>query len=285
MKRHLLALATILSLLPLTSAAHKQWLVPSATVVAGNDAWVTVDAAVSNQLYFPDHVPMRLDNVTIVAPDGRVQTPRNPTTGKYRSVFDVQLDQEGTYRIANVNAGLSARWDTPESLAAASTGTAQAGGNGSPRGGFLRNATPEQLATQIPGNARNLKVTEILGRVETFVTHGSPSTITLTGKGLELLPVTHPNDLFAGDEATFRLMVDGKPASGVDIEIIRGGTRYRNAQDEIKVTTGTDGSFKVRWPEPGMYWLEASTIDNQSSVPQATQRRLGYTATLEVLPQ
>ena len=35
---------------PLTALAHKQWLLPSATVVAGNDPWITVDAAVSNQL-------------------------------------------------------------------------------------------------------------------------------------------------------------------------------------------------------------------------------------------
>ena len=48
MKRSTLALAAALCLLPLSAVAHKQWLVPSATVVAGADAWVTVDAAVSN---------------------------------------------------------------------------------------------------------------------------------------------------------------------------------------------------------------------------------------------
>ena len=34
-----------------------------------------------------------------------------------------------------------------------------------------------------------------------------------------------------------------------------------------------------------MYWLEASTQDGKTSVPQASQRRLSYVATLEVLPQ
>lgn len=294
MKRSTLALAAALCLLPLSALAHKQWMVPSATVVAGNDAWVTVDAAVSNQLYYPDHVAMRVDNITITAPDGNVLKPQNPATGKYRSVFDVQLEQEGTYRIANVNGGVSARWDTPESLAAAKArakdGKAPPAGGmggpgGGPRGGFLRNATPEDLATKIPKNAQNVQVTEAIGRVETFVTHGAPSTVATTGKGLELAPVTHPNDLFAGEEATFKLLVDGKPAAGLEIEIIRGGTRYRNAQDEIKVTTAADGSFKVTWPEAGMYWLETSTTDNKTSVPQAKQRRLGYVATLEVLPQ
>lgn len=290
MKRSTLALAAALCLLPLSAIAHKQWMVPSATVVAGNDAWVTVDAAVSNQLYYPDHMPMRLDNVAITAPDGSVLAPQNPATGKYRSVFDVPLAQEGTYRIANVNGGVSARWDTPESAAAAKNGKAppaggMGGGPGGARGGFLRNATPEDLATRIPKNALNVQVTEAIGRVETFVTHGAPSNVAAIGKGLELAPVTHPNDLFAGEEASFKLLVDGKPAAGLEVEIIRGGTRYRNAQDELKVTTAADGSFKVTWPEAGMYWLETSTTDAKTSVPQAKQRRLMYVATLEVLPQ
>ena len=276
MKRTTLLAALIAASLPFSALAHKQWLLPSATVVAGNDAWVTVDAAVSNQLYYPDHVPMRLDNVSIAAPDGSTLPPQNPATGKYRSVFDVPLAQEGTYRIANLNRGLSARWDTPESLAAAKDKPA-AGGMGGARGGFLRNATAEDLATKIPKNAQNLQVTEGIGRVETFVTKGKPSTVAATGTGLELVPVTHPNDLFAGEEATFKLVVDGQPASGLEVEIVRGA--------EIKVTTGADGSFKVTWPEAGMYWLETSTSDGKTSTPQARQRRLSYVATLEVLPQ
>lgn len=278
-----LALA-ITAALPFPALAHKQWLVPSSTVVAGNDPWVTVDAAVSNQLYYPDHVPMRLDNIIITTPDGSTLKPQNPATGKYRSVFDVQLAQEGTYRITNLNAGVFARWDTPESLAAAANPPA-AGSPPGPRGGFLRNASPEDLATKIPKDAQNVRVTENIGRVETYVTRGAPTTIAATGKGLELVPVTHPNDLFAGEEATFKLTVDGKPAAGLEIEIIRGATRYRNAQDEITVTTGADGSFSVTWPEAGMYWLETSTTDASTSLPQATERRLGYVATLEVLPQ
>jgi len=293
MKRSLILAALVVTSVSFPALAHKQWLLPSSTVVAGNEAWVTVDAAVSNQLYYPDHVPMRLDNVVVTAPDGSTLKPQNPATGKYRSVFDVQLGQDGTYRIANVNAGLSARWDTPESLAAAKAAKgkpAPAGGMGGPggpggRGGFLRNATPEDLATRIPKDAKNVQVTESIGRVETFVTKGATSPVTASGKGLELVPVTHPNDLFAGEEATFKLVVDGQPAAGLEVEIVRGATRYRNAQQEITLKTAADGSFSVTWPEPGMYWLETSTTDGKTTSPQAKQRRLSYVATLEVLPQ
>ena len=100
-----------------------------------------------------------------------------------------------------------------------------------------------------------------------------------------MVPVTHPNDLFVGDAAKFRMQIDGKPAAGIDVEIVRGNTRYRHAQDEIKVKTDAKGEFTVTWPEAGMYWLEATSEDNKTTVPQAKQRRVGYVATLEVLPQ
>src|SRR5690606_27864212 len=97
--------------LPLTAHAHKAWLLPSATVVSGDTPWVSVDGAISNNLYYPDHFPMRLESLVITAPDGSRVAAQNPHTGKYRSVFDVELGQSGTYRIATVNAGLFASWE------------------------------------------------------------------------------------------------------------------------------------------------------------------------------
>ena len=293
MKKTLAIALALAAVLPMAASAHKQWIIPSQAVVNGNDVWVTFDAAVSNQLFFPDHVPMRLDNVTATAPDGSTVGIANGSTGKYRSTFDVQLAQQGTYRIANANAGMSARWDTPASLAAKARAEAEgkpASGPGAPpetRGGFLRNATAADLADKVPADAQNLEVTQTASRVETFVTNGAPNTTALapTGVGIELEPVTHPNDLFAGEEASFRVLVDGQPTAGLEFEIVRGGTRYRNAQDEIIATTDADGLLRVTWPEAGIYWLETSLRDDKASLPQATARRLGYVATMEVLPQ
>ena len=268
MKRSVLALVLSLAVIPFTAAAHKAWLLPSQTVMAGTDPWITVDAAVSNDLFYFNHVPMPLERLAITAPDGSKVDAQNSATGKYRSVFDVQLKQQGTYRIAMVNSGLSASWEE----------------DGQPK---RWRGTAEKFANEVPRDAKDLKVSQSVGRVETFVTNGSPNDTALkpTGEGIELVPVTHPNDLFAGEEAKFKLQIDGKPAAGLELEIVRGGTRYRNAQDEIKVTTDADGAFSVNWPEAGMYWLETTTQDDRTSLPQAKQRRLSYVATLEVLPQ
>ena len=261
------ALALAATALSFSAQAHKAWLLPSATVVSGNQPWVSVDAAISNNLYYPDHFPMRLESLVITAPDGSTAAAQNPHVGKYRSVFDVELTQTGTWRIASVNTGLFASWEE----------------NGQPR---RWRGSEETFAAEVPRDAKNLQITRSAGRVETFVTNGSPNADALkpTGAGLELAPVTHPNDLFAAETATFKLVIDGQPAAGVEVEIVPGATRYRDNQDEISVKTGEDGAFTVTWPAPGMYWLEASLQDDKAAAP-ATRRRASYVATLEVLPQ
>ena len=97
------------ALLPSMSFAHKAWLLPSATVLAP-DQWITVDAAVSNDLFYFNHVPLRLDSLTVLAPDGSKLEAQNPSTGKYRSTFDVHLNQPGTYKLAILNRGVFATY-------------------------------------------------------------------------------------------------------------------------------------------------------------------------------
>ncbi|MEN4939742.1 DUF4198 domain-containing protein [Stenotrophomonas sp. TWI1151] len=268
MKRTLVLAAAMAAALPFSALAHKAWLQPSQTVIAGTNPWITVDAAVSNDLFYFNHVPLRLDSLVITAPDGSTVQPQNAATGKFRSVFDVELTQQGTYRLATINNGLSASWEE----------------DGKPK---RWRGTPATFATEVPKNARNLQVSQSVGRVETFVTNGSPNDTALkpTNQGIEMIALAHPNDLVAGEAARFRVLVDGKPTAGLAFEITRGGTRYRNAQDEIKVSTDAKGEFVVTWPEAGMYWLETGTEDSKTSIKEAKKRRLSYVATLEVLPE
>lgn len=259
--------------LPLSAQAHRSWLLPAATVLSGDEPWVTVDAAVSNDIFHADHAPMRLDALQVIAPDGKQAKAENTSTGKHRSTFDVALTQPGTYKLAVASSGLQARWEDE---------------NGKrkmwpPRG---ERYTQEGFAKAVPAMANKLEVTQSSRRVETFVTAGSPTEGVLkpTNVGLELVPVTHPNDLFSGEKARFTLLIDGKPAVGAKVEIIPGGMRYRNGQNEISLTSDAKGAIEVTWPAPGMYWLSASYEDKQAT-PPATQRRGGYTATLEVLPE
>jgi len=268
MKTALRAAALTAALLaPLASHAHKTWLLPSATV-STVDQWVTVDAAVSNDLFYFNHVPLRLDSLAITAPDGSKVAPENVHTGKYRSVFDLQLKQNGTYKVAILNQGLFATYEE----------------NGARK---RWRGTPEKFAAEVPSNAKSLEVSESVGRIETFVTAGKPNETVLepSNVGLELIPVTHPNDLYAGEAAKFRFLLDGKPAANLGVVVQPGGTRYRNEQEEQQLETDAKGELSVTWPHPGMYWLESTVQDQKTSVKQARQRRVSYVATFEVLPQ
>lgn len=253
---------------PIAAEAHRQWLLPSATILSGKDPWVTFDAAISNDLFYFEHFPMRLANLAVFNPDGTPGKAENQATGRYRSTFDVHLVAPGTYKVAVVNQGVFARWKE----------------NGQNKRWM---GTAEKFATEVPADADALNVNESQGRIEAFVTAGKPTAEVLkpTGIGLELAPVTHPNDLVAGSEASFRLLLDGKPAVDLKVEVVRGGIRYRDKLGDIEVTTDAEGVFKVTWPEPGMYWIESSLSDGKTSLPQARQRRASYVATLEVMPE
>ena len=65
--------------------------------------------------------------------------------------------------------------------------------------------------------------------------------------------------------------------------VIPGGKRYRNDEGAMNLTTGADGVLTVTWPTAGMYWLNATATDARTTVPRATERRMSYVTTLEVL--
>lgn len=294
--------------LPLSAQAHRAWMLPSATVLSGEDPWVTVDAAVSNDLFYFEHFPLQLEGIgkplpmpargpaaqagadakpaagpqggqpaqppmrrpanklLVLAPDGSEVKAENGSVGRYRSTFDVHLTEKGTYKLAVANAGLMATWK-----------------EGEERRRWMGKA--EDLHKAIPTDARELRVTQSSSRMETFVTAGKPSDVVLkpTNQGLELVPITHPNDLFAGEAAEFAFLIDGKPARDLEITVIPGGNRYRDETGEIKAKTDAQGKVAITWPNAGMYWLEAELTSKEGVAKPATERRAVYSATLEVL--
>ncbi len=285
----ILAGAALAAALVSPAAAHRQWMMPSATVLSGDDVWVTVDAAVSNDLFYFEHQPMRTTNVKAWAPDGSEVKIENASTLRYRSTFDVHLLQKGTYKIASVSDALMGSY------------TLNGKTERLPRG-----TTAENLAQAIPAGATNVQTAESSNRNEIFVTVGAPTETVFksVGKGIELVPVTHPNDLIAGEAATFQFLLDGKPAANLPVTVIPGGIRYRNALNQIDAKTGADGKVTITWPEPGMYWLNVTTGSGrgegmggpggpggpgagESQPPAAPagppQRRASYVTTLEVL--
>lgn len=262
--KRLVIAATAAALMVGAAHAHRAWIVPSATVVSGDNAWVTVDAAISNNLFFPDHRPMQVEAITITAPDGSAVKPANASVGQYRTTFDLKLDQKGTYSIAQTGSGLNASW--------------KEGAETKRWRGTMADYVSQGIDKK-PG----VELTLSNRRVETFVTNGAPTPVKITGKGLELSGA-HPNDLYSGEEVTFKLTDNGKPAANVEITLIQGGDRYREAPGEVVLKTGADGSFKVKVENAGMYWLEAESRGEATMEGKAVKTMSTLVAVLEVLP-
>lgn len=260
-------LMLLLALMPAVSEAARAWLLPSQTVLARSGGWVAFDAAMADDLFSVNQGAMQIDSLSVVGPDGNAIAPQNLAKSRSRSTFDLELRQSGSYRIAVADSAVMARWEE----------------DGKPK---RWRGAPADMAANIPANATKLEVEEMQRRIEAFVTVGTPTELKPgTGKGLELVPLQHPNDLYPGETARFRVLLDGKPAAGLAVEIIAGGTRYRDSPDELRQKTDAQGEFSVRWPAPGLYWLDVGIEDEKASMPNVRKRRASYNATLEVLPQ
>ena len=258
----LVALATLAQ----PGYAARAWILPSQTIVARAGGWVTFDAANSDDLFSFNQGAMPIDQLAVTGPDGQAVAPQNLAKGKTRSSFDLELRAPGTYRVAVAGDTVMARWEE----------------EGKPK---RWRGLPADMAANIPANAAKLEVEQMQRRVEAFVTVGAPTGLKAGGAGLELVPTSHPNDLYAGEAAKFRFLLDGKPAQGLAVEIIAGGTRYRDAPSAMSFKTDADGVISVTWPASGIYWLDASVEDENATVPKVKKRRASYNATLEVLPQ
>ncbi|MDO8414581.1 MAG: DUF4198 domain-containing protein [Agitococcus sp.] len=270
-KKVVLAIA-LLTMLP-SAQAHRQWLLPSSTQIEAKEAWVTIDAATSENLFDFDSNALALEGLQITAPDGAIIVPESTSKGRFRSSADVKLLQKGTYKISLVSQSVMANYTL----------------NGEQK---RWRGTEDKMATEIPAEAKDLKVSRTFNRLDTFVTSGKPSASVLkpVGQGLELVAVSHPNELFAKEKSTFNVLFDGKPLANAVVTIAAGSVRYRGVLNEITATTNAQGEFNVTWPFAEMYWLKLSypaapTMKIEGMPAETPETRYSYAATLEVLPQ
>ncbi|BET69090.1 DUF4198 domain-containing protein [Opitutales bacterium ASA1] len=297
--RHVIASSALVLAGAADMYAHRVWVLPAVTVLSGTDQWVSFEAAVSNNLFFPNHRPVGLAQIEVIGPDGKPVEIQNATAGQIRSSFELHLQQQGTY-VVSLRPG---QGRAPQQASAAPTAGAAApqypaGPGGAMRGGLNGTyeedgktvrwrGTPETLVSEGVAAKPGFKLRESGGRkVVTYVTLGKPTDEVLapTGTGLEVDFVTHPNDLFAGEPAEFRFLLEGKPAAGAEVTVVRGDDRYRDEAGDVNLRADADGVVKIAWPQPGRYWLEATASTAGTLHGMPSEKSFTYIATFEVLP-
>lgn len=275
LKKNLIVLALAgLSLASLSAQAHKPYILPlSSEVEAGRDgvAWASFDASIGENLFDPDFT-LKLDGLVITAPDGSTLQPENVGSGKTRTTFDLKLAKPGTYKLALVSKNVMGSYKDKQ-------------------GETKRfRATEETLAKEVPADAADVKLSRMESRLETFVSTGTPdmAVFKATGVGLEMIPVTNPTELRAGEKATWRFLIDGKPAADQGVSLIAGGVRHRGTLGEIRQTTDAKGELTLTLPAAGAYMVSTAwpAVQRVEGQPMAmVPRRLSYSAVVEILPQ
>lgn len=285
-----LAIAVALAGAACAAQAHRPWMIPNASLIESDrgDAWATIDAAISEGLFEDDFMPQKLDGLTVTGPDGASVPAPAATLGKHRSTVDIPLPKNGTYRITLAATNVMGSYKL--------------------NGEMKRfRATEQTVKSEVPAGATDVRTTVNVQRQDTFVTLNKPSDAALKplGTGLEMVAITNPTELRAGEKAKFRFQLDGKPLPNFPFSLIPGGVKYRGTLNEVRVTTDANGEATFTLPAPNMYWLSANFPAERRGPPggeggkggpggaggpggqggPADAKRYSYTATFEILPE
>ncbi|ESQ91274.1 nickel transporter [Asticcacaulis sp. AC460] len=240
--------------------AHSPYLKPNTFNPDAKRPHVTVEASFAEGDLRPD-VAMKSDHFAVVGPDGTV-TPLTPAASLKDATFlEVPLGAAGTYR---VTSGLRTG-----RVAKAAVKDGQLHFQEDPQ------AAPEPGAVIVD--------VQSLTRADVYVSKGKPGMLPPAGTGVELQPLTAPNDAYAGEAVRFAVLADGKPLSGEHVTIVTDGQNYAakklvdldlvsDAKGEVSFTPATAGLYliqvRVRRPASETTWTSSTA-----------------TVTLEVLPQ
>jgi uncharacterized GH25 family protein len=266
-------LALVLAGVAAGASAHRAWMIPSTSMVEAKEAWVTIDGAISEGLFDYDHMPLRMEALSVTDPDGIVGQAPAPVQMKRRSSVDLKLPKDGTYRIALVSNNVMGSYTV---------------------GGETRRfrGSEAAFAKEVPAGAKDVRITVTHARVETYVSANKPSDGALkpTGVGLELVPLTNPTELHTGDTARWRFQLDGKALPNFPFSLTPGGVRFRGVAGEIRLVTDARGEVNVTLPEANRYWISAAYPANAAKGPApadapARVQRYSYSGTLEILPE
>ena len=252
------AAAAFAAAVPGASFAHVPYLMPNFFAVSERDH-VTVEASFTEDLFAPD-VVMKSDAWFVRGPSG--PTPiKEVTYLRDLAAFEAALPAAGTYRISS-----GERLGRKSKMYKAADGQWAMGGEG---------AEPPAGVTLVD--------VQSVTAAEVYVTRGAPSQEALkpAGKGLELKPITHPNEIFAKAPAAFELQFEGKPLSGAAVTVYRAAGAYDGKKVAADVTTDAAGRVSFTPPDAGTY---LALVRHRTAAPQGAEtpyRSYSYALTFE----
>ncbi|WP_137175132.1 DUF4198 domain-containing protein [Massilia sp. HP4] len=245
--------------------AHTPFLLPNNFDVQPKGS-IGVDAGFTEKFFVSD-VAFGDTPFSIVTPQGERIAFGDIHQFKQRTVAEQKLpDEKGTYRLST-GPRLGAVFRTWE------------------RNGKTESARdPQQV---MPADAKLLAHYQSLSISEAYVTADKPLTKALApvGKGLEIVAITHPSDLFVDERFEFIVQFDGKPLVDQKVSIYRSPMDLASQSAVQHISTDALGKAVLPLAKPGIY---LGLIRHRAPAPAgaaAPNYGHNYTLTFRVLDQ
>lgn len=253
------------STLAAAASAHTPYLAPSTFAPRAGET-VALDAAFAEDFFVPEAV---FDNsrFSVTGPDGKEAAPDVVHLLKTRAVAEHTLPKAaGTYRFST-GPRLGALFRTWEVDG--------------------KRESSRDPATKIPAGAKVLSNFQSLTLAETYVTVGAPDRTALQPRntGIELVPTSHPNDLFVGETFDFIVQYDGVPLADQKVEITEAVWTSDRKPQVATVLTDANGKASFKLERAGT-WLALTR--HRTKAPAGApvdEYSNSYTLTFRVLEQ
>jgi uncharacterized GH25 family protein len=212
--------------------AHMPYLLPTLFDVGKGDH-VTLTSSFGEDAFVPE-IAMRDAPFHLIRPDGTQSEVRAPTYLRDLTIFEADLAVEGTYRLTT-----GQRLGRKGKMYAVDGKWVIKGEDG-----------------EVPAGAREVDV-QSTTLAEAYVTRGAASAGALKPRGtaLEVEAVTHPSEIAAGSDASFRLLFDGKPLANTEITLFRAAGNYDGKKIAAQTRSDARGGFTLRPQDAGLYLI------------------------------
>lgn len=248
-----------------SAMAHDLIIYPHTHTVNKAETFVAVEATSTNGLFRPDR-GVSADGIRVYGADGdEIENLGTIITGNTRTSFELPINGEGTYKLEYVRDPIFfSQYFIGEN-------------NERKR---LRYTTKSQAMALMPEGGKDLSTTKYITSSFAYVTARVPSDAVLapTGKGLEIIAVTHPGDYVTGEDIVMAVSFNGEPLTNAEV-IFKDEQAVYRGEHEKRVTYETDdlGELTFNFDTGGRYVIGVRhTVDSADPEADKEAYRLYY---------